>query len=376
MDEDFASIEAWAKIFTQPATLSKTVAKNWLLHGRKIKADIKQEETDWSSGDYFQAGKDTADALQLAVGPMKADVVKGINVKAPVEFVGGLLEGLISENHLDEIQTCVTDSEGLVSNIEELVQDIEAKNLIKAGKLVKTIKDQIPAMLGDCKTMGDEMKALEKWATAFEHPKNIGEEFAKAMLLHHKKLTQDISDVKTDWAAQQYYASGKAAADILYTVIGPVPQPAYTYKMDWMAGPDLAAGFLYGMVGDSDLVEVKKCYTSTQPLYKDLTAALGDLEHFHLVKAMKQFEKFVYQFQLDMQPCTHMGDDLAAIEQWAAAFKNFKALITSAARNLLTHRKQVTADIGAIKSDWGDKEFFKVGRDAADLLTELVGPIQ
>ena len=77
-----------------------------------------------------------------------------------------------------------------------------------------------------------------------------------------------------------------------------------------------------------------------------------------------------------MQPCTHMGDDLAAIEQWASAFKNFKALITSAARNLLTHRKQITADIGSIKTDWKAKEFFKVGRDTADLLTELVGPIE
>lgn len=33
MHEDIAEIEAWAKIFTEPVTLSKTVAKNWIFHG-------------------------------------------------------------------------------------------------------------------------------------------------------------------------------------------------------------------------------------------------------------------------------------------------------------------------------------------------------
>ena len=63
-----AAIEEWATIFTEPTKLSKTVGKNWLLHGRTIKADIAKEEADWSSGDYFNAGVDTAMALTEAVG--------------------------------------------------------------------------------------------------------------------------------------------------------------------------------------------------------------------------------------------------------------------------------------------------------------------
>ena len=70
MDDDIAAIEAWAQIFTEPTKLSETVAKHWLFHGNQIKQDIAQEEADWSSGDYFDAGKDTAAALTLAVGPI------------------------------------------------------------------------------------------------------------------------------------------------------------------------------------------------------------------------------------------------------------------------------------------------------------------
>jgi hypothetical protein len=140
MGDDITSIKGWASIFTQPATLSKTVAKHWLFHNKEIKADIAKEESDWSSGDYFNAGKDTADALTLAVGPIKA--YKGIpkKVAAPVEFLGGLLEGLIQENQMDELATCVTDAEGLVDNVEELVKDVEAKQMIRAAKVAMTLK--------------------------------------------------------------------------------------------------------------------------------------------------------------------------------------------------------------------------------------------
>ena len=71
LDDDFAAIEAWAEIFTEPTHLAETVAKNWLLHKRGIKKDIANEEADWASGNYFAAGCDTADALVKLVGPVQ-----------------------------------------------------------------------------------------------------------------------------------------------------------------------------------------------------------------------------------------------------------------------------------------------------------------
>ena len=67
MDDDIASIKDWASVFKQPETLLKKVSKNWLLHGTKVKADIASEEADWSSANYFKAGKDTAAAVDLLV---------------------------------------------------------------------------------------------------------------------------------------------------------------------------------------------------------------------------------------------------------------------------------------------------------------------
>ena len=179
MQRDIREIENWATIFTQPATLSKTVAKNWLFHGRKIRKDIDQEEADWSAGNYFDAGKDTAEALMLAVGPMQPELyqtsVSLPDVKGPVEFLAGVLDGLVGENHLDQIQTCATDAESLVPEIEELISDIEAKHMIKGARLAKKIASEIPTMLSACEHMGPQLKALGEWATVLEHPKNAAE---------------------------------------------------------------------------------------------------------------------------------------------------------------------------------------------------------
>ena len=74
MDDDFRRISEWAEIFEQPGKLSETVAKNWLLHKRAIKKDIDREKKDWDSGNYFNAGADTADALVKLIGPVPDDL--------------------------------------------------------------------------------------------------------------------------------------------------------------------------------------------------------------------------------------------------------------------------------------------------------------
>lgn len=70
MGDDIAKIEAWAEVFTHPGTLTKELSKNWLLHHKKVKADIAQEKTDWSAKKYFDAGKDTGAAIEILV-PMQ-----------------------------------------------------------------------------------------------------------------------------------------------------------------------------------------------------------------------------------------------------------------------------------------------------------------
>lgn len=161
MDEDINSIEQWATIFTQPTVLSKTVAKHWMFHGTAIKADIAKEETDWSAGDWFAAGADTAAALTLAVGPIENANEANINLEAPLLFVGGIMEGLVGDNNLTELSTCFTDADSVVQSVESIVAAVEGSKWIKAGMEAKKLAASFPIALSACENMNEDVTALE-----------------------------------------------------------------------------------------------------------------------------------------------------------------------------------------------------------------------
>ena len=379
MDDDIAAIEAWATIFTNPTELAKTVSKHWLFHGSEIKADIAKEESDWSAGSYFDAGKDTADALTLAVGPIQSSQYANLSIKPELQFMEGLMAGLVKDNNLTEIATCATGTEGVVDDVEKLVADLKAGNHVKAALVAKRLVGEIPTTLHACESMGDELKAVESWASIFTSPSTLVETVSKHMVLHHKEIMSDVHLVETDWSAQEYYASGKATADLLTVAVGPIEVPtpaANNLELDLLMLPELAAGFVYGMVGDNHLQEMESCYSGVTPLYENLHAALKDLEAFHIFGAIKQFELFVYNFQVDVAPCTMMQDDIQAIESWATIFKDPKQLATTVSKHYLLHKRAVKTDITAVETDWANKSYFSTGKDAADLLTVLIGPIE
>ena len=73
-------------------------------HGKSIKKEIALEKADWAAGAYYNAGVDTAKGLSIAVGPIKSNnEAANLNIKPELEFVAGLLEGLVGDNHLDLI---------------------------------------------------------------------------------------------------------------------------------------------------------------------------------------------------------------------------------------------------------------------------------
>jgi len=75
--------------------------------------------------------------------------------------------------------------------------------------------------------MTSDIKAIEAWAQIFKSKTALIAKISKAMLLHHKKMTQDIASVKADWAAKQYFQAGKVAADLAEVALGPVSPVAF-----------------------------------------------------------------------------------------------------------------------------------------------------
>lgn len=71
-----------------------------------------------------------------------------------------------------------------------------------------------------------------------------------------------------------------------------------------------------------------------------------------------------------------MGDDISAIEEWAKIFTEPEKLAETVGENYLAHHEEATKDIEQEKSDWAAGNDFDAGKDMADLVTLLLGPIE
>ena len=76
MGDELKAVEDWAKIFTNPSELVKTVTKHFAFHKAAIQADLAAVESDWKAGLQFKAGVDLADLLTLAIGPIELPAVE------------------------------------------------------------------------------------------------------------------------------------------------------------------------------------------------------------------------------------------------------------------------------------------------------------
>ena len=69
----------------------------------------------------------------LAVGSIQPSNVANISLEDPLLFVGGMIEGLVGDNNLTEIQSCFTDADQVLNDLEKIVQAIDDQKWIRAG---------------------------------------------------------------------------------------------------------------------------------------------------------------------------------------------------------------------------------------------------
>ena len=70
-----------------------------------------------------------------------------------------------------------------------------------------------------------------------------------------------------------------------------------------------------------------------------------------------------------------MEDEIKEIVAYVKQFEDIKMMSFKLTQQYLYHRKQVDADIAAIKEDYSEKKWFATGEEAATVLTLLL-PIE
>ena len=230
MSDDFAAIEAWLARVTHPVHLAENVGKNYLLNHKQIKADIAAEKADWSNGNFFQAGKDTADAIVYLLGPIEEvktysaieSGVANFDVLAVPEFVAGIMYGFTGDNNLPEIEVCYHGSKTIESDAVKVLHDLEGLDFFHSLRDGKKFMNDIHGALSNCEGMEDDLARLAAWGSIFTEPVHLAEAVGKNWLYHHGEFNDDLKREKIDWDNKEYFNAGVDVADALVVLLGPV----------------------------------------------------------------------------------------------------------------------------------------------------------
>ncbi len=113
------------------------------------------------------------------------------------------------------------------------------------------------------------------------------------------------------------------------------------------AVPDFTAGLIYGFTGDQHLDELHTCMKDIDPIIKDAQKALEDIKSGKVVAGIKDVGDILWLLPDAVSGCTDPGikTDIAAIEAWAAIFKQPIKLSKIVGKNWLMHGTEIKKNI-------------------------------
>lgn len=174
--------------------------------------------SDWHSEDYWGSGVATSDFLTQVL-------TKGMPVKAVPEFIAGFMYKFAGENNLDAITGCWNGGHDIVNTLESAIADFKHGGKVHITRGIVELKNVISMIkpeLSNCKSIGDDIKAIEEWATIFTDKAKLIAHVTKNLALHHKQITGDIATLKADFADNKWFTAGEDAAELLAAAIGTV----------------------------------------------------------------------------------------------------------------------------------------------------------
>jgi len=180
---------------------------NVLKNYSKIFTDIGSLETDFDSGDYYNAGEDMASVLIDTLGPVQQTKFEG-DAKAKAleaaKFLNGFFSGILEKDDLPAIETCVADSQVLVPEVQEVMADVKAAtitSMIEAAKILAQVAKQGPAALADCKASTADLAIIKQWASQFTDIKtDMSIIFANAFA-NYAEIKEYGTEMVADWSA-------------------------------------------------------------------------------------------------------------------------------------------------------------------------------
>ena len=138
-------------------------------------------------------------------------------------MLAGIVNGVIDQNDLTEIQSCIGDGETEAKAAFTAFEEFWHLNWVKGFEdLGAVVFDLIPLMK-DCTHIQDDVLTLENWANVFLTPADLPDIIQHDVTHNILKLTRDLNQAKKEWAAEEYFNFGTTLGEMLVIATEPLP---------------------------------------------------------------------------------------------------------------------------------------------------------
>lgn len=148
------------------------------------------------------------------------------NITDVENFLNGLFTGLVQDDNLSHIQTCLKDVKDVKAEMTEAVTDFEKKDIadiIAGAQVVYKLLQGINVDIADCKGMEVDAARIQKWSEIFKDPQQLVQTIFGNAMANMSGLKADIERLPIDVQGDDYKDLGMDVADIMTKTLGPVP---------------------------------------------------------------------------------------------------------------------------------------------------------
>lgn len=238
--------------------------------------------SEWESKNFKVAGSDAAVILTDALGPIQSQMLQGHDkIMAVEKFLQGFIVELLKMEDFTTLDSCVSNSEKIFSEVELAVADFKKKDVQDIAKgiiLVGQVVQEIPADIHTCESVANALPELKKWAEMFKHPTDLLKVVLPNLLKNYKTIVGDVKDISSSWSAKDFETVGKDIANMLVLSVGQVSEVQFSEYQGASDYIKLVEGLLYGLVKDENLKNIDTCITDMENLEALLKVAISDFE--------------------------------------------------------------------------------------------------
>ena len=253
-----------------------------------------------------------------------------IDFNGSVNFVAGLMDGLIGKNDLPELQKCMTDDQALVNDINTAISDFEqgsVQSIIAGVQEGMKIAGEFPTALADCQNIGDDISAVEAYFAQFKDVKATAEKIFKNVLSNFRGIESDISTLESDYDSSNYFQAGEDMAQLFVDTLGPIEQNMKAIPVTVVNAEQFLAGFVNGMVGHNDLPHIQQCMKDEAVVQSEVSQILADVKGGDIasyIDAAKTALSLSKEVPVALGDCKEISEDVAEIKNWSSQFTDAK----------------------------------------------------